>query len=94
MLQQLFQRGRFVRLAGWWLVMAGATRNLSAQSCALCYTAVAGGGKPFIHALQGGIIVLLIPPVLLFSGLILLLFRWKTSASNLAVELGDASHLL
>ncbi len=47
----------------------------------MCYTTVAGGGKSVIHALQGGIIVLLIPPVLLFSGLTILLFRWRTSAS-------------
>jgi hypothetical protein len=50
----------------------------------MCYTTVAGGGKPVIHALQGGIIVLLIPPVLLFSGLTILLFRWRTSASSRA----------
>jgi len=48
----------------------------------MCYTSVAGGGKSIIHALQGGIIVLLIPPVLLFSGLTILLFRWRTSASS------------
>ncbi|MGD0417441.1 MAG: hypothetical protein ABSA80_18935 [Terriglobales bacterium] len=48
----------------------------------MCYTTVAGGGKSVIHALQGGIIVLLIPPVLLFSGLTILLFRWRTSASS------------
>ncbi|MGD0825320.1 MAG: hypothetical protein ABR908_12095 [Terriglobales bacterium] len=55
----------------------------------MCYTTVAGGGKGVIHALQGGIIVLLIPPVLLFSGLTILLFRWRTSASpalTLAVD--------
>jgi hypothetical protein len=48
----------------------------------MCYTTVAGGGKSVIHALQGGIIVLLIPPVLFFSGLTILLFRWRTSASS------------
>ena len=57
------------------------TWSFYGQSCAMCYTTVAGGGKSVIHALQGGIIVLLVPPVLLFPGLTILLFRWKTSAS-------------
>jgi len=65
-----------------WLVVLSAGHKLYGQSCAMCYTTVAGGGKSVIHALQGGIIVLLIPPVLLFSGLTILLFRWRTSASS------------
>jgi hypothetical protein len=69
-------------LIGSWLVVLGAGHKLYGQGCAMCYTSVAGGGKSVIHALQGGIIVLLIPPVLLFSGLTILLFRWRTSASN------------
>jgi len=70
------------QLIGSWLVVLGAGNKLYGQSCAMCYTTVAGGGKSVIHALQGGIIVLLIPPVLLFSGLTVLLFRWRTSASS------------
>jgi hypothetical protein len=65
-----------MRLIGAGLVLLAAGRNLYGQSCAMCYSTVAAGGKPFIHALRGGIIVLLIPPVLLFSGLTILLFRW------------------
>jgi hypothetical protein len=71
-----------VQLVGPWLAVLGTGHRLYGQSCAMCYTTVAGGGKPIIHALQGGIIVLLIPPVLLFSGLTILLFRWRTSASR------------
>jgi len=76
-----------MRLIGAWLVLLAAGRNLYGQSCAMCYSTVAAGGKPFIHALRGGIIVLLIPPVLLFSGLTILLFRWRTSASRPACSL-------
>jgi len=72
----------FIQLIGLWLVVAGAGQELYGQSCAMCYTSVAGGGKSIIHALQGGIIILLIPPVLLFSGLTILLFRWRASASS------------
>jgi len=71
-----------IHLFGSWLVVLGEGHELYGQSCAMCYTTVAGGGKGVIHALQGGIIVLLIPPVLLFSGLTILLFRWRTSASS------------
>ena len=58
-----------IQLIGAWLVVLASGHKLYGQSCAMCYTTVAGGGKSVIHALQGGIIVLLIPPVLLFSGL-------------------------
>ena len=71
-----------IHLIGAWLLVLGAGHRLYGQSCAMCYTTVAGGGKSVIHALQGGIIVLLIPPVLLFSALTILLFRWRTSASD------------
>jgi len=81
-----------VQLIGAWLLVLGAGHKLYGQSCAMCYTTVAGGGKSVIHALQGGIIVLLIPPVLLFSGLTIVLFRWRTSASSRSrlSELGDS----
>ena len=75
-------RRLLVQLIGSWLVVLSAGHKLYGQGCAMCYTTVAGGGKSVIHALQGGIIVLLIPPVLLFSGLTILLFRWRTSASS------------
>jgi hypothetical protein len=83
-LQTLTIRRALVRLIGLCLVVLSAGHRLYGQSCAMCYTTVAGGGKPVIHALQGGIIVLLIPPVLLFSGLTILLFRWRTSSSSQA----------
>jgi hypothetical protein len=49
-----------------------------AQSCALCYTSVAGGGPGVASALRSGILVLLVPPVMLFSALILVVVRWRT----------------
>ena len=33
-----------------------------AQSCALCYTQAASSGARMIHALQSGILILVIPP--------------------------------
>jgi hypothetical protein len=53
-----------------------------AQSCALCYTSVAGGGPGVARALRGGILVLLVPPVMLFTALILVVVRWRTIHSG------------
>jgi hypothetical protein len=50
----------------------------AAQSCALCYTTVAGGGPGVASALRTGILVLLVPPVMLFSALVLVVLRWRT----------------
>ena len=53
-----------------------------AQGCASCYTTAAAGGPQTAHALRSGIIFLLIPPVLIFSGVIISLWRWRNSSSN------------
>ena len=50
----------------------------AAQSCALCYTTVAGGGPGVASALRTGILVLLVPPVMLFSALVVVVLRWRT----------------
>jgi len=59
------------------LVMLILAAPVFAQSCAMCYTTVAGGGQGVIQALKSGIIVLLIPPLVLFTGLIVTILRWK-----------------
>ena len=48
-----------------------------AQGCASCYTTTAAGGSQTIHALRSGILVLLVPPVVLFLGIMFLLLRWR-----------------
>lgn len=50
-----------------------------AQGCASCYTTAAAGGTQTIHALRNGILVLLVPPALMFTGLMLILRRWQTT---------------
>lgn len=40
------------------------------QSCALCYTQAASAGARMIHALQSGILILVIPPTLGSIGMI------------------------
>jgi hypothetical protein len=48
-----------------------------AQGCASCYTTTAAGGSQTIHALRSGILVLLVPPVVLFLGIMFVLSRWR-----------------
>ena len=46
-----------------------------AQSCALCYTQAAGAGQRIIQALRGGIIILVIPPILICTALTIMAYR-------------------
>ena len=46
-----------------------------AQSCALCYTQVAGAGSRLIQGLRSGIIVLIIPPMFMSVGITVLAYR-------------------
>ena len=45
--------------------------------CATCYTAAMGAKG--LAALKSGILILLVPTVILFSGLMLLIFRYRNS---------------
>ncbi len=47
------------------------------QGCAMCYNNAAASGARAIQALKSGILVLLVPPVLMFIGIFVLLFRSK-----------------
>ena len=57
---------------------ASCSVSSAAQSCALCYTTVAGGGPGVASAMRTGILVLLVPPVMLFSALVVVVLRWRT----------------
>jgi glycerol-3-phosphate acyltransferase PlsY len=45
------------------------------QSCALCYTQAASSGARMIHALQSGILILILPPTLGSIGMIFVVYR-------------------
>ncbi len=47
----------------------------SAQSCVMCYSSAAAAKAGGIRALQNGIIILLIPPMLIFIGIFVVAFR-------------------
>ncbi|MDT4898691.1 MAG: hypothetical protein QOH25_3768 [Acidobacteriota bacterium] len=77
-------RRRTIRLA---LIAAGAVATLLAWSlpalaqCAMCKNAVAGSPEAakLSESLNFAIIILLIPPVLIFCGIFVLAFRYRKS---------------
>jgi hypothetical protein len=63
-----------------WLALAGLILFLTAvpafsQSCSLCYTQAASSGRRMIQALQGGILILVVPPTLASIGMIFVVYR-------------------
>lgn len=46
-----------------------------AQSCAMCYTSAAAARSEGIRALQHGILILLLPPLLIFGGICFTAYR-------------------
>ena len=46
-----------------------------AQNCALCYTQAAGAGERIIQALRGGILILVVPPILICAALTVMAYR-------------------
>ncbi len=46
-----------------------------AQSCIMCYTSAAAGRDGAIRALRNGILILLLPPLLIFIGICVAAFR-------------------
>jgi len=46
-----------------------------AQNCAFCYTQAAGSGARIIQALRGGILILMLPPILMCAALTVMTYR-------------------
>jgi hypothetical protein len=47
----------------------------AAQNCALCYTQAAGSGSKLKSALKSGILILMFPPMMISTGLIVTAYR-------------------
>jgi hypothetical protein len=45
------------------------------QNCALCYTQAASAGARMIQALRSGILVLIVPPTLMWAVVTVILYR-------------------
>jgi hypothetical protein len=48
---------------------------LYAQSCAMCYQTAANSGSRFIQALKAGILILLFPPLLIGTAIVVIAYR-------------------
>jgi len=71
-------RARIAVLLG--LASFGFAPGALAQGCALCYTQASAAGRAAQHSLRVGILVLLLPALMLFLGVLLLLYRRATAA--------------
>jgi hypothetical protein len=56
-------------------VALGTARMTFAQGCAMCYTSAESAKKAGIEALRSGILILLVPPLVMFGGIIWLTYR-------------------
>jgi hypothetical protein len=72
-------RLRFAILAG--IAVLGMARGAYAQGCALCYTTASAAGAAAQRSLNWGILALLTPALVLFLGVIFLLYRRAASAT-------------
>jgi hypothetical protein len=63
----------------------------AAQSCPLCYNAVAAAKASVIRALNSGVLVLLIPVLLTIGGIFLVAFRKRDLFREVAREAGVES---
>lgn len=57
------------------VVALAASSSAHAQGCALCYNTAAAAKASGIRALKNGIVILLVTPLIICSGIILLGFR-------------------
>ncbi|MFZ0969943.1 MAG: hypothetical protein WA766_09265 [Candidatus Acidiferrales bacterium] len=55
---------------------------LHAQGCAMCYQSAASSGAKLIAALRHGILLLMFPPLLIFSGIIGLAYSRRNSFAD------------
>jgi hypothetical protein len=53
-----------------------------AQNCALCYTQAACAGTRIIQALKGGIVILVIPPILICTALTVMAYRKRNQFAD------------
>jgi hypothetical protein len=58
------------------------------QSCSLCYTQAASATAQFIQALRSGILILIIPPALMWTAMLITVYRRRNKFRQDPVEKG------
>jgi hypothetical protein len=71
----LSRYGRLLVLLAMAAIALALPVPLAAQGCAMCYTSAAAAKKAGLQALQSGILILGIPPLVMFIGIFLYVFR-------------------
>jgi hypothetical protein len=70
----------FIAVVGALILSSLVVPNLAAaQGCALCYQSAAAAGSRAIHALQNGIVVLIVPPFFICSAITYLVYRRRNA---------------
>ena len=59
-----------------------APAGLYAQGCALCYQSAAASGSRFIQALRSGILILILAPLIVCTGIAVLAYRKRNISST------------
>lgn len=78
------------------VLLAGALVSASsafAQGCALCYADAAASGPQTQAALRHGILVLMIPPMIIFAGFFFLLYKRSNLRRESLRDLQVAAHV-
>ena len=57
------------------LVASALPSRAFAQGCAMCYQSAAASGPKAVQALRNGIVILIIPPFLICTGITLIAYR-------------------
>lgn len=88
--------GTLKRLLASGVLLAGALVGASsafAQGCALCYAGAAASGPQTQAALRHGILVLMIPPMIIFAGFFFLLYKRSNLRRESLRDLQVAAHV-
>lgn len=88
--------GTLKRLLASGVLLAGALVGASsafAQGCALCYADAAASGPQTQAALRHGILVLMIPPMIIFAGFFFLLYKRSNLRLESSRDLQVAAHV-
>lgn len=76
-------------LAGLAFLLLLSSGDLHAQGCAMCYQSAAASGARIIRALKGGIVILIIPPLLMTGAFARLVYRKRNICNEEFVERED-----
>ena len=82
----------FASAHNWWLSLClaalsalGLPPDAFAQGCAMCYTSASAAKKAGLEALRNGVLILLIPPLLIFAAILWQTYR-RSNAQGAAVS--------